>query len=96
MMLNIIFYGKSLVYNLGGQSRLTILELANIIGEITEAEVLLPEIPQTITGNPKIVNISIDKYFIEFGNKKFIPIKEGLIKTINWQKKLYDNEKNNN
>jgi UDP-glucuronate decarboxylase len=90
MFWNIILFGKKVTYNVGGNSKTTILNLAKIIGKELNKEVILPKKTITLEGNPKIVNISIESYVNEFGKPNFISLDEGIKKTINWQKKIYE------
>lgn len=90
MFWNIILKGKKITYNVGGESKTTILELAQIIGDELNKKVMRPEIEFSLVGNPKIVNISIDSYISEFGPHKFVSLSDGIKNTINWQKKLYE------
>lgn len=91
MFWNILLNGKDVTYNVGGDSKLSILDLAKKIGLYFNKEVIVPEINNEILGNPKIVNISIDKYLNEFGCKQFLNFDDGLRKTIEWQKYIYEN-----
>lgn len=93
MLWNILFYSKDTVYNVGGKNNVSILELAEMIGKEFNKEVRKPEISQEMIGNPKIVNISIEKYISEFNKTNFVPLKEGLKNTIDWQKEIYKNKK---
>jgi nucleoside-diphosphate-sugar epimerase len=77
----------------GGESVVTILDLAKTIGEKLNKEILTPERETSLDGNPKIVNISIRKYIEEFGKPSFKTLDYGLNNTIKWQKHIY--EKNN-
>jgi len=96
MLWNILLNGKEVVYNVGGVSKLSILDLANSIAKKINCNVVLPtNNTNKMIGNPKIVNISLDKYLKEFGDKSFIDINCGLDDTIEWQRKLYINDKNN-
>jgi len=92
MILNILLFGKDTTYNVGGVSKLSILDLAKNIGEILSKEVTVPKNDNTLSGSPNVVNISIKKYLDEFNKKHFVDIKEGLERTIMFQKKLYKNE----
>jgi len=85
MMWNILLYGKSKTYNIGGKSKITILELSKLVGNYFYKEVVLPKISYELAGSPKIVNINIDKYINEFGKTDFICIDKGLKNTIEWQ-----------
>jgi nucleoside-diphosphate-sugar epimerase len=89
MIYNILLNGKEVVYNVGGESITTILDLAKLIGEKLNKQVVTPELTNELTGNPKVVNISTEKYKNEFNKKTFISLEEGIINTINWQKELY-------
>lgn len=93
MLFNILLFGKSVVYNVSGESKISICELAKLIGKKINCPVNIPEDNSNeILGNPKLVNISLNKYFQEFRKKKFISLDEGLDNTIAWQRKLYKNE----
>lgn len=91
MLLNISISGSERIYNVGGVSRLSILELAHMVGGMTDKSVKVPELENSLTGNPKVVNISIDRYCDEFQKYDFVGIEQGLRNTISWQKKLYSN-----
>jgi UDP-glucuronate decarboxylase len=90
MLWNILFYGKEPIYNVGGNSRVNIGELALKIGKILDVPVILPNaLTDNIQGAPNEVRVSIAKYKTEFGMKKFIPLEDGLKRTITYQKGLY-------
>ncbi len=93
MFFKILIFGKSVTYNVGGESVTTILDLAKTIGEKLNKEILTPDKDLSLDGNPKIDNISIEKYIGEFGKPSFKTLDYGLNKTIKWQKHIY--EKNN-
>jgi len=94
MFWNILFNGKDVLYNVGGTSKTTILDLAKLIGKNLNKEVIVPKINQELVGNPKIVNISLKKYIDEFKKDDFKPLEEGIINTIEWQKFLYNETDN--
>lgn len=93
MALNILFNGKDAIYNVGGLSDTSIIELARIIGQKLDVPVIVPdaslENSQTI-GAPKNDKLNISKYLNEFGDKKFVSLEEGIDKTIQWQKFIYN------
>ena len=95
MFWNILLHSKEVLYNVSGVSKITIKELAETIGEELDREVKLPSICKTLTGTPKIVNVSSEKYVHEFKKHSFKELKEGLKATIKWQRELYKNETNN-
>ena len=91
MIWNILLFGGQVIYNVGGNSQITIRELAELIGQRLDKNVVLPETSEKISGSPKVVNISTKKYKDEFGDICFISLDEGIIKTIDWQKNIYEN-----
>jgi nucleoside-diphosphate-sugar epimerase len=96
MFWNILLNSKSNLYNVGGFSKVSILDLAKSIGVKLNKKVFFPESDElTSVGNPKLVNISIEKYLSEFNKTEFIDLDDGLDRTILWQKQIYNNEQNN-
>ncbi len=86
-LLGILFKGNEVVYNVGGISRTSIKELAETIGLITGAKVIAGE--KSLEGAPDDVNLDLTKVMTEFP-RLFIPLEEGLKKTIEYQKELYE------
>jgi len=89
MMWNILLYGKSDVYNVGGESVVTIYELAKIVADNVGVEVILPEVDNSLAGSPAVVNMDISKYITEFERPNFVNINDGIGNTIEWQKFIY-------
>ncbi len=89
LLWNILLKGKDVVYNVGGFSTLTILELAEEIGKIMNATVTLPEISTGLKDAPQSVNIDMSKTLKEF-DRGFTNLSTGLRKTIEYQKKFYE------
>jgi len=87
MMLNIMLHGKSNVYNISGNEKITIGQLAKEIGRISKKPVYFKK-KQSLIGAPKNISLSTKKYETEFGKLKLLKIKEGLKKTIEWCSKL--------
>jgi len=88
MMLDILFKGSQPVYNVGGMSNTSILELAQIIGKITGAKVIKGEGSSFIRGAPNNVGVNMTRTLYEFP-RKFVQLEEGLKRTIAYQKTLY-------
>ena len=86
VMLDILFKGKDVVYNVGGISEVTIEELANLISMHTKAKVFKGDKP--LVGSPDSVKLDITKIRKEF-DPDFEPIYDGLKRTIEYQKELY-------
>jgi UDP-glucuronate decarboxylase len=90
MLFNILLRGKQQVYNVGGTSLVSIRDLATLIALITDTHAMFPEnTAQADVSAPQAVRSSIDRYIAEFGKTDFVDIKEGLKRTIEWQKLLY-------
>jgi len=89
MFFNIILFGKKEIYNVGGNSQISIFELAEMIGKKLNKTVNKSTNSTTLEGTPKVVNSSIKRYIEEFGKKEFISLEKGLDFTINWQQQLY-------
>ena len=77
---DILLKGKEPVYNVGGTSRTTIAELAQTIGRLTRAEVILGD--KGLAGAPDDVQLDITKVLTEFGTREFVSLEEGLKKMI--------------
>lgn len=88
MLLKIISEGKKPVYNVGGVSSITIRGLAELIAIATGSRLDIGEACEN--GAPKGVSLWNFNYDMEFGPREFIPLSEGLLKTIAYQKKLYE------
>lgn len=88
MFWNILLKGKDFVYNIGGIHTLSILEIANMVGNILNKEIILPELSNELKGNPKYVNLSINRYINEFNKISFVSLEDGMNKNILWNKQL--------
>lgn len=87
IMLDLLFKGKSIVYNVVGSSRVNVKMLADNIAKITGAKVISGN-SNHMDGSPLDVFPDFSKYLLEFP-RKLIPLEEGLKKTIEYQKELY-------
>lgn len=92
LLLKILFYGKQAVYNVGGNACISIAELATMIGEITNVPVVFPSNETQMAGAPDILQLDLRRVEIEFGKTEYLEIKEGLTRTIEWQRELYGNK----
>lgn len=86
MILDILFKGKDVVYNVGGESETSILDLANLIGLMTQVEVIQGK--KSLDGAPDSVKLDISKVLKEFP-RDFVKMYDGINNTIEYQKKLY-------
>lgn len=90
MMWKILLEGKAAVYNIGGISSLSIVELAKLIGELSGVPVVIPKSENKgLSGAPEEVKLDITRYTDEFGNRNFLDIEKGLKYTIDWQSSMY-------
>jgi dTDP-glucose 4,6-dehydratase/UDP-glucuronate decarboxylase len=94
MLFKILLYGKSFIYNVGGMERLSICELAEMIGKITHSTLILPQRSgnQMIENTPDIVQLDISKYKQEFGDFNFTSLNDGLQRTIDWNTEVFINK----
>ena len=88
MLLKVAFSGESEIYNIGGDSSLTIRELGAEIARILEVPFSYPREIESYLDAPNRVKLDISKYENEFGTIDFINISDGLKRTIEWQKKV--------
>ncbi|MEK7097218.1 MAG: NAD-dependent epimerase/dehydratase family protein, partial [Patescibacteria group bacterium] len=90
IMWKILLFGKEPVYNVGGFSNITIADLARKIGKYLDIPVVFPKISSDkISGAPVDVSLDMSKVKNEFGKTEYVSLDEGLERTIEWQKKLY-------
>lgn len=89
MLINILFFGKESVYNVGGIKKFSILQLASYIAKELNVPFISKIDKKNNQGAPNHVQIDVGKYKKEFKKIKFIDLKEGLKKTILWHKYLF-------
>lgn len=89
MMLDILFKGTDVVYNVGGFSEISILDLAHNIALLTGANVIPGD--KKLEGSPDSVKLDMTKTLKEFP-RDFISLTDGLFNTIEYQKKLYETQ----
>ena len=87
---NILLFGKEPVYNVGGFSSIAIADLARKIGKHLNVPVIFPKTPSDkVSGAPIDVSLDMSKMKNEFGKTEYVYLDEGLERTIEWQKELY-------
>lgn len=79
-----LLHGREAVYNLAGDSEVSIYELASMIGKIMGRKVILPEKEEGIAGAQILERTDISRVKNEFGKREFVGLEEGLRKTISW------------
>ena len=89
MMWRILLMGKDVIYNVGGDYRTTIVELAKSIGGIMNVEVVVPQDnAESLLGASMEVSVSISKFKAEFGSLPQVNPELGLQRTVNWHRAI--------
>jgi nucleoside-diphosphate-sugar epimerase len=88
IMWNVLLKGREAVYNVGGIYKNTIGELANTIGSIMNVPVVFPDTPDEVNGSPEESWLDMTKVQQEFGKTDYVPLEDGIRKTIEWYKLL--------
>lgn len=86
MFWNILLHGSEITYNISGFSNISIKELAENAGSKLNKKVITPTSLNGLTGSPKIVNISSEKYINEFNKQDFVDMEHGMKNVIEWMK----------
>lgn len=86
---NILMAGRHTVYNVGGEVEVSILDLAQEIGQQMGVPVRAPDADKGIAGAPQSVRLDMSRYRDEFGQQALRPLTDGLARTIAWQRALY-------
>lgn len=87
LLFKVLLYGTQTVYNLSGKSSLSIFELAETIGEIAHAPVIVPEDDSGgVAGTPDDLQLSMELIESEFPKTEWVGIEEGLTQTIEWSR----------
>jgi UDP-glucuronate decarboxylase len=89
MILFAALNGKEMVYNVGGQDAVSILDLAKKIAEKAGATVETPKNKSDLSyigKDPRIVRLNLNKIAGEMRNFKFTSFDDGLSRTIEWSK----------
>ncbi|MCI1982475.1 MAG: NAD-dependent epimerase/dehydratase family protein [Oscillospiraceae bacterium] len=94
MLLNVLISGKDTVYNVGGTDRITIRQLAEEIcrqtgSSLTAGHPRLPAEKETAV-SPETVEPDLTKIRSEFRLPPFLPLREGLARTIEWNRALLE------
>ena len=92
MLYNILLHGKDFVYNVGGKELISIRQIADMIGSLTNSRVSAPNEDhkkEFTKGAPMKVQVDITKITKEFNLEEFTPFKQGLINTIKWNQEEF-------
>jgi nucleoside-diphosphate-sugar epimerase len=88
MLFNILIKNESPVYNVSGKSIITIKNLALEVGKKMNVPVNIPDMDAFMSEAPEHVELNLAKVEAEYGNREFLDLNFGLIKTIKWIKSL--------
>lgn len=82
MMIEVL-NGQDVTYNLAGNHKLSIREIADIIAKETNSSIEIKDKIDAGLGGSSVMDINIDKYKLEFNKHSFISPQQGLSLTIN-------------
>lgn len=89
MCLKVILIGSSDIYNIGGTEIFSIRELALLIGKLTNSKITFPKNKnKPKLGAPSSVILDMTKTIVLCKKRSFLPLIDGLSRTINWRKNL--------
>jgi nucleoside-diphosphate-sugar epimerase len=86
---HILLRGRRPIYNVAGNSRTTIAELARKIGAKLGVPVEFPADSKELGGAPEDVYLDMSLVETDFQKVQYVDLDEGLVRTIEWQKLLY-------
>ena len=89
MLLNVLLYGQAFVYNVGGKDTISIRKLAEEICLLTDAELSVPlQVNDRVlqSSAPQQVELNISKICEEFGCEQFKTMRDGLTRTVQWNR----------
>ena len=94
-LLNILISGREQVYNVSAPYKSSIRELALLIGRLSGASVIFPSTSNEVPGAPRALDLDLSRLDAEFQKYDYLNMEQGLIRTIGWQRSLYEKEKKN-
>lgn len=89
MLLSILIRGRQAVYNVGGEGETSVLSLARKIADLMKVPAHAPRgLGVAMNGSPSHVTLDLGRYKREFGKQIFVPLAQGLERTIEWHRAL--------
>ena len=88
LMWKIFLCGDKEIYNVGGVEVTSIREIANIVGEILGADVIIPKVNNSVAGNHTVERLDMTRTLGQFPIE-FVNLRRGIEKTIKWYKNNY-------
>lgn len=89
LLLHVWLSGSQTVYNVGGNTPITIAELARTIGRICDVPVTVGESSGGYQSAPQVVTMDTRLVGDEFKKENYVSMEHGLRRTIEWAKILY-------
>jgi dTDP-glucose 4,6-dehydratase/UDP-glucuronate decarboxylase len=77
------FFGKERLYNIGNPDRVSIMEVAQTVGNIMSVEVAVPPNANEIQISS---HVDVSRFIKEFPDMKFISLGEGIKRTVEWKR----------
>jgi len=87
MMWDVIIKGKEKIYNIGGDSVMTIKEMADVIAKATGVKYSVSS-QEEFSGVPSTVQVDMSRYNNEFGEYKYTSFWDGFNRVVDWHKTL--------
>jgi dTDP-glucose 4,6-dehydratase/UDP-glucuronate decarboxylase len=85
----ILLFGKSNIYNVAGSSNTSIFQLAESIGTILSVPVNKRDASNAVAGANLVEKLDMSKTEKEFNKINYIPLDDGLRRTISWMQENY-------
>lgn len=88
MILNILLRGKRCLYNVGAERAHSIRSVATLIAAMEGVPIAVPPDGGTDRSAPFEARVDIGRYLAGFPGKEFVPLSDGVRRTVEWQKAI--------
>lgn len=89
MLWQVLLSSQYPVYNVAGTDIATVSEIAHLVGDLTDTMVLPSKHGYELGGSAHNPVLSMERIDAEFGDLAYLSLSEGLRRTVDWQKGLY-------
>lgn len=90
MLWNVALHGKRPVYNVGERSTTSIAELAAVVARLTSSTINAPKDDKELAGSHALPRMDIALMESDLGKMNYLPLEEGLKRTIAWHRGLHE------
>lgn len=90
MLWRTLLHGKERVYNVGERSTTSIAELAQIVAKLTGSTINIPDDGNELSGSHALPRMDVSLMERDLGKMDYITLEEGLKRTIQWHRYLYE------